>query len=269
MDTDLRLSDHLPLILDYPCVEPTFVKVVWPEVSPPLGPKKRLVQWTANPSSYVEWQHDVVQWIEQSYDVKVMPKTTVSVKPYSPPLQPKHVRFRKLLSLQRAVLEISKWGTSPLKEESVKRKMRAMNLGRLERYVGHPLILVSILSREVTKACSKHHARVMRVWRQTAKDWKVSDAKAYAFLRNPTPAKAVAIETEQGLATHPWDIQSALFQFWWPIENWTQQDLMHALERLWSHLLMWQNMRRRRSLELTGGPSQSWHPYLLWHGTIF
>ena len=54
VDHALRISDHLPMILDYPCVGPTFLQVVWPSVSDPLGPKRRQGDWTARPHTYEE-----------------------------------------------------------------------------------------------------------------------------------------------------------------------------------------------------------------------
>ena len=54
----------------------------------------------------------------------------------------------------------------------------------------------------------------------------------YKLIKSPAPAKTVALDTAEGLTAHPWSIQKAIFQYRWPIENWTSEDLQKALEKL-------------------------------------
>ena len=144
----------------------------------------------------------------------------------------RHVHFRRLLSFRRAILEMSRRGSKPTLVASLRRKARPMKQTRWEELIESPLILLPMVEARIAKLMKNHQRRLLKGWKEKARQWRVSDSAAFRFLKNPPPpSKLIAFNAEEG-AAHPLKVQSDLLTYWNGIENWTCENLQHALHQL-------------------------------------
>ena len=106
VDYTLRISDHLPILLRLPLRSSQFMCVEWAKPTKSLPPKTIPVPWTATPCDFFQWQEAAKNWLQSAHACTIEPKGTVKLKPFERPKpREKHVKFRRLLTLQRAVAE--------------------------------------------------------------------------------------------------------------------------------------------------------------------
>ena len=233
VDSTLVLSDHLPILLDAPRSLPDFLCIRWSRPPRVLKPKTVHVEWIPTPCDYSCWQEAARQWLEHSHQQWIEPKECYWYERYAPSPPARHVTFRRLLTLQKAVVELHEHYKTASQEKSIVRKLRALGLTRLEPLLHRPAELRGKVQEMVQAYMHKHHRAALKKWKKTAKSWKLSDAPVFAFLRNRTPVKVVGIaQPEEGPVTHPWQVQLSLMNYWSSLENWTQQEQEGALEIL-------------------------------------
>ena len=134
------------------------------------------------------------------------------VKP--PPQPPRNVHFRRLLTLLKAVLEMVRYGPKESLSRSVRRKIVALKKTMWLELLHLPESLCVTVKNHVARHMRDHHRKTLRGWKEKARQWKISDSAAYHFLRNPAPTGVAALKSGDDVASHPWDIQSLLFDHW-------------------------------------------------------
>ena len=68
-DPTLRISDHVPVLVNLPVAQPRFMQVVWP-APVKLGKRVENPPWNADPHDFDEWQLHARAWIEKAHDVE-------------------------------------------------------------------------------------------------------------------------------------------------------------------------------------------------------
>ena len=238
-DPTLRVSDHVPILVNLPVAHPRFLQVVWPSPDK-LGKRRDNPVWNAEPRNFEDWQMSARNWIREAHEVERNGSMEVAFKEFVPQKPPKFVRFLRLLSLQRAVVELVEHPKGPCQARSILRKLWALWLWEWRSLVENPRELLSKVQGVINGAMKAHHRRSISKWRQLAKAWRVSDSAVFSYLRNPLPSKCLAFEVGHDVVTHPWQVQLHLLQFWQSLESWTldqQNRAMEALEDKYSMLL--------------------------------
>ena len=106
VDPTLRVSDHVPVLARIRARAPHFFVAEWSRPTKPLPPRTKLVPCLSAPIDFMSWQEAARQWLQQSHQHPITPKGDVKLRHYQgDPKIKKHLKFRRLLTLQRAVLE--------------------------------------------------------------------------------------------------------------------------------------------------------------------
>ena len=241
VDSTLRISDHLPILLRLATRDPRVMCAEWAKPLKKLPPKVVNIPWVACPLDYPQWQEVARLRLEAAHSQSIPPKGVVAVKPYvAAKNRRSHLRFRRLLTLQKAVLELSLYPRKATQERSIHRKVLALGYQKWIGLIKDPKALVKEVAAEVTRITHVHHRQVMRGWREKAREWHVSDAAVYRFLKNPKPSGMIAIKGDEGLSTHPKEVEASLSNYWNELETWTpaqQENARSALDDCYSFLL--------------------------------
>ena len=231
IDPTLILSDHLPILLEFARPAFRFLSVSWS--SPPsLKPKQYNPAWTCTPCDFWQWQEQARMWIQQAHQQPIQPKGCFTYQDWEAKAPAKHVTFRRLLTLQKAVVELDLYPRNPSQSKSVVRKLRALGMGCLEACMHDTRVLRNKVQDKVQTYMKKHHRSCLRKWRDASKQWKLSDVHVYRYLRNATPTKVSAVLVNQEPCVHPWTMQQGLLDYWSKLEHWTQEQREQALEVL-------------------------------------
>ena len=193
IDPTLRVSDHVPVLVRVRARSPKFLVADWAKPTKDLPPRSVVVPWTAFPLDFQSWQEAARQWLEKAHAHPISPKGTVALRPYQgdPKIQ-KHLKFRRLLTLQRAVLECEKFGLNEAASASLARKLTALGALSWLKLIQHPKELRLQVEKSIGRIMHAHHRKLLKGWKTKVHEWHVSDAAAYRFLRNPLPSRSVA-----------------------------------------------------------------------------
>ena len=164
-----------------------------------------------------------------------MPMPTVNpllYKPFEPPSPNRHQRFRRMLTLQKAVIELVCYPKSPTQSASICGKLQALNLHHWLALLEVPSELMKVVQTKIGAMMKAHHRTCLRDGRTKAKLEKQSDAAVFSYLRNPPPKKLSSLLDGEDVLTHPWDVQASLMRFWQGIETWTDHQKRCAFEAL-------------------------------------
>ena len=127
IDPTLRVSDHVPVLVRIRARAPVFLVAEWSRPTKSLPPRVETVPWHAMPTDFRSWQEAARQWLQQSHQHPIPPKGDVVLRHYQgEPRVHRHLKFRRLLTLQRAVLEIQKHGGNDACRRSLARKITAL-----------------------------------------------------------------------------------------------------------------------------------------------
>ena len=241
VDSTLRISDHLPILLRLATIDPRVMCAEWAMPLKKLPPKVANIPWVACPLDYPPWQEVARQWLQAAHSQSIPPKGVVAIRPYKAVKSRRaHLKFRRLLTLQKAVLELDLYPREATQESSICRKVLALGYQRWVSLVKDPKALRKEVAAEVTRLTHVHHRQVMKGWKKKVKKWHVSDAAVYRFLKNPKPSGSIAIRHEEAQSTHPQAVEASLSTYWNGLETWTpnQQEMARcALDDYYSFLL--------------------------------
>ena len=236
IDPTLRISDHVPVLVRVRARAPKFLVAEWSKPTKNLPPRSVVVPWTATPIDFQSWQEAARQWLEKSHAHPISPKGMVSLRPYQGDLKiQKHLKFRRLLTLQRAALECERDGLNETASASLARKLSALGVFSWLKLIPHPRELRLQVEKSIGRIMHAHHRKLLKVWKTKVKEWHVSDASAYRFLRNPLPSHSVAILVDSDVQVHPHQVERALSDYWIPLKTWTHQQYAKAREALEEH----------------------------------
>ena len=222
----IDLFDHIPLRLSVRLMQPDFEVVKWPSVPRNL-PKQvcTKVPWSAEPQTFQEWQVATTQWLRESTEDNIPDKSHWSVTKFRCPSPQPDRLFCRLMRISRAVVEITRFGSNQKKVDSLRRKVMAIKRKSWISLTDHPAVLATEVSEAIRTYLNRHYSKALRVWKEMASQWGTSDASLYRYLRNPDPGKVLAVQSDDGVLTHPQAIQSELFRYWGAIESWQGEDL--------------------------------------------
>ena len=213
VDVTLRISDHLPLLLSFHVAIPRFIQVTWAKPTK-LQNQVASPTWNAEVNTFEHWQCEARKWILLAHDMPPQERQQISYKPFVPPTPNRHLRFRGVLALLRAVVELHRFPRRSLQQkDSIVRKLRSLRMSRLLPLLENPSMLLEEAQNKVNCMIRQHHGRCMRDWKAKARLWKISEPAVYSYLRNPFPTKLSAIVDGEDVLTHPWDIQATLMCF--------------------------------------------------------
>ena len=155
VDATLRLSDHLPVLLRFVFRSPRFSQVVWPTTIKSLQPKQCEVPCIPIPMNFDQWQACAMGWLTIAHQQPIPPKGLVGMKlqEYSDKQPAPHLRFRRLLSLQRAAFELSSFGWKPTLASSIRRKLHVLKRSSWCVLLDHPQRLYMSL---IERLCATH-----------------------------------------------------------------------------------------------------------------
>ena len=231
-DPTLVVSDHVPILLQLHMSHPHFQQVVWPKPQGKMGPVLNLVPWTSYPATFQQWQEDAAAWLQQSYGVSITPKGRLEKKLHEPPKPPRNLKFRRLLTLQKAAIELANYPKRSEQVMSLTRKIKAMGQYAWLNVLCDPPTLVEKVRACINGVFSSARKKSLKKWKSVAREWRTSDAAAFKFLRNPMPSRVVTIQKDDLVLTHPLDIESCLLESWGALENCPVETTVKALEAL-------------------------------------
>ena len=166
VDSTLRVTDHLPVLVHLETRLPHVLCAEWTKLEKKLLAKTVSVPWLARPLDFSQWQEAARAWLETAHAHPVCPKGVVSIKPYQKPKPPqKHLLFSCLLTLQRAVIEIERHGSSKEQELSLKRKMRALGYYRWLGMISRPTELRHAIAKKLDCVVHVRHRKIMNKWK--------------------------------------------------------------------------------------------------------
>ena len=121
---------------------------------------------------------------------------------------------------------------TPPKVEAIRRKVLALKW-RPWRVLLHDLATLHVqVTEELERVINTQHDAIISKWKEVARSWNSSSSKVFAYLRNPSPQKSVAILHQGEVRSDPLRVQDALFSYWAELENWTGFQLRACLETL-------------------------------------
>ena len=241
VDPTLRVSDHLPILVSIPSASSQLMCVEWAKPTKNLPPKIEATPWTALPCDFFQWQEAARDWLHRAHSCNIEQKGTVRLKAYETcRVKEKHVRFRRLLTLQRAIVEWQKYPKSSHQLDSIRRKIRALGYQSWMHELRDAKKLLCLVAKEVSRVTHVHKRHVLKKWRSRVREWSVSDKAAYRYLRNPLPSKPISIRTIDSVLVQPCEVETALMTYWQGLETWSDEQYAKArlsLEEYYSFLL--------------------------------
>ena len=162
VEDKLVLSDHYPIILELPSLSPEFMCVKWVKSTKKPKPKTCSPPWTCFSYDFSEWQEGARTWLQQAHDQNIEPKGCLSFHAYRCVSPNAHVTFRRLLSLQKAVIELRLHPRLASQETSIARKLRALALGGLLSLLANPEELRKKVQDMVQTYMRVHHRSAIR-----------------------------------------------------------------------------------------------------------
>ena len=141
-----------------------------------------------------------MKWLAETCKETIPPKNKIAhttIKKKVGQLELLDLTFKRLLAIQSVVNHLTRHGASQKPWRSPSRKLRETG-EQAAKLIGQPL---TIIQQEVPRLAHDHmnntHKETMKQWKERARQWKISSSKAFAFVKNPSPAKSVVLKIHQ------------------------------------------------------------------------
>ena len=226
VDQTRWLSDHYPISLSVKRMGHQTMSWRWPKPmvwSKTLDPPPR--EWTCSPKTYTEWTHYTVQWLSEKH--LCVPQDKLHVHTCMNENDSKKVdnRYMRILAAQKT-LALARGIIPPppglLKKLS--RQFKAIGLAYVASWEDDAHTLDSALSGLLNHL----QEQALKKWKAHAYAWHSHAPELYRYLKNPLPAKCVALRRESGeWTTHPCGLFEELDRYWGELESWPSE---HARE---------------------------------------
>ena len=212
VDYRLLVSDHYSLVLTLNMAWIQVNSIAWPQIPKTLPQKLHDLPCVSHPLSYSEWQDEAVEWLSYVCEQRIPAQGVL--RPVNKSCLPRtQLYFRRLLRIAGLLSELVNHKVTDLAQNALQRKVAALKWRPWLRLLGSHEQLLHQVRDELQRHIDHHQQKALRDWQDLARGWSVSDAKVFAYLRNPPPMKPLSFEVDATIRTDPLRIQDSLFAF--------------------------------------------------------
>ena len=199
VNTSMAISDHFPICGSWKA--PLLSFSVWklPAVMDVKGKKPKDHIWAFQGTTYAEWTTAAISWIASACEVKPKPKGCLSSSLFSPSVPPPDKVYSAIVKARGLISRLDR-----CQESGVLAKLRGvLATVDLEHCEDHEALL-SCVHEKMRSYLNTMRDSALTSWRAKVKLWTSSPKILYSYLKNPLPAKPLALSLSTGVTTsHP------------------------------------------------------------------
>ena len=230
----LSVSDHVPLLIQWPMLPQTSHTWLWPK---PMNMGKVVnkdVPWTNADTSYVAWAEKATSWLAATYEQEKTSHTTVQTTISNMPTPPVDHQYTSLLKARKQAWDVHQRHVTRIPLLLLKR-CKAMGITQCETI--EEIILA--LDQQQAKYFQQRQENAIKEWKRKTYAWHAQSTKLHHYLRNTTPAKTLLLcDDEDVYTSSPSEVGTLLSRYWDELESCDDPDreeqIAEAIEDVYS-----------------------------------